>query len=95
MRRITITLDEELVELIEADVAAGRAPSVSAWIASAVRAKAQARTELIADLDDLERRDPIRPEVIASVARSLGLEPGIVAGAIKRPRARGRVRRAG
>lgn len=86
MRRITVTLDEELAELVEADVAAGRAPSVSAWVASAIRAKAQARAELIADLDDLERRDPTPPEVVAAIARTLGLPRGVVTNAIKRPR---------
>jgi Arc/MetJ-type ribon-helix-helix transcriptional regulator len=95
MRRITVTLDEALVELVEADVAAGRAPSVSAWVAGAIRAKAEARAELIADLEDLERRDPVKPEVVARVARSLGLPKELVAAAIKKPRARGAVRRAG
>jgi Arc/MetJ-type ribon-helix-helix transcriptional regulator len=95
MRRITITLDETLAELVEADVAAGRAPSVSAWVAGAIRAKAQARAELVGDLEELERRDPIRPAVIAAVARSLGLPKRVVAGAVKRQRARSVVRRTG
>lgn len=43
MRRITVSLDDALVARAEADVAAGRAPSVSAWVAGAIRAKAQAR----------------------------------------------------
>lgn len=90
MRRITVSLDDSLVEIAEADVAAGRASSVSAWVANAIRAKAQARTELIADLEELERRDPTPPEVIASVARSLGLPRLLVTKAIKsrRPRPR-------
>jgi Arc/MetJ-type ribon-helix-helix transcriptional regulator len=95
MRRITVTLDEALVELIEADVAAGRAPSVSAWVAGAIRSKAQARAELIADLEDLERRDPIPPEVVASIARTLGLGRDVVVQAVKRSRGSGRARRAG
>lgn len=95
MRRITVTLDEALVELVEADVARGRAPSVSAWVAGAIRAKAQARAELLLELEDLERRDPIPSEVITAVARTIGLPRGVVAGAIERPRARGRARRAG
>lgn len=93
MRRVTVTLDEALVELVEADVSAGRAPSVSAWVADAIRVKAQARAELVAELEDLERRDPIAPDVIASVARSLGLSRAVVASAIKRPRARSGPRR--
>ncbi len=95
MRRITVTLDEALVELVETDVAAGRAPSVSAWVAGAVRAKAQARTELIDDLHALERDDPIRPDVIASVAQTLGLPKGVVALAVKRSRPRATARRTG
>jgi Arc/MetJ-type ribon-helix-helix transcriptional regulator len=95
MRRITVTLDEGLVELVEADVAAGRAPSVSAWVANAIRAKAEARAELVADLEELERRDPTPPGVIGSIARTLGLPKSTVANAIKRPRARGTSRRAG
>ena len=95
MRRITVTLDESLLELVEADVAAGRAPSVSAWVANAIRAKAQARAELLADLDELEHRDPTGPAVIASVARALGLSKQVVATAIKRPRSRGAARRLG
>jgi Arc/MetJ-type ribon-helix-helix transcriptional regulator len=84
MRRVTVSLDDALVELAEADVAAGRAPSPSAWVASAMRAKAQARFELIADLEALERRDPTPPNVIASIARSLGLPRSVVTKAIKR-----------
>jgi len=95
MRRITVSLDDSLVELAESEVAAGRAPSVSAWVASAIRAKAQARAELIADLEELEGRDPTPPQVIASIARSLGLSRRIVARAIKRPKARSGQRRAG
>ena len=95
MRRITVTLDEGLLELVEADVKAGRAPSISAWVANAIRAKAQARAELIADLEELERRDPIAPAVIASIARTLDLPKHVVATAIKRPRERGTSRRAG
>ena len=94
MRRITVTLDEALIELVEADVAAGRAPSISAWVANAIRTKAQARAELMSDLEDLERKDPTSPAVIESIARSLGISKSIVAGAIKRPRSRG-ARRAG
>jgi Arc/MetJ-type ribon-helix-helix transcriptional regulator len=85
MRRITVTLDEALVKLAEADVAAGRAPSISAWVAEAIRAKAQARTELLSDFDELERRDPTPPHVVETIARSLGLSRSVVAKAIKRP----------
>ena len=86
MRRITVTLDESLVEFAEADVAAGRAPSVSAWIADAIRAKAEARAELIADLEALERQDPTPPAVVASMARALGLSRAVVRDALVHPR---------
>lgn len=82
-----MSLEDELVELAESEVAAGRAPSVSAWVASAIRAKAQARTELIADLEELERRDPTPTDVIASIASSLGLPRSVVSRAVKRPHA--------
>jgi Arc/MetJ-type ribon-helix-helix transcriptional regulator len=85
MRRITVTLDEDLIRLVEADVAAGRAPSVSAWVASA---------ELIADLEELERQDPTPPAVIATIAKSLGLSKSAVTTAIKRRSPRGPARRA-
>jgi Arc/MetJ-type ribon-helix-helix transcriptional regulator len=83
MRRITISIDDELVRLAEAEVRAGRAPSVSAWVAEAIREKARARAELVADLEELERREPTGAEIIASMARALGLPRATVAKAIK------------
>jgi Arc/MetJ-type ribon-helix-helix transcriptional regulator len=53
MRRITISLDDDLARLAEAEVSAGRASSVSAWVADAIRAKARARADLVADLEEL------------------------------------------
>jgi Arc/MetJ-type ribon-helix-helix transcriptional regulator len=94
MRRITISLDDDLARLAEAEVRAGRASSVSAWIADAIRAKARARAELVADLDELERREPTAPEVVASMARALGLPRGAVMKAIKQRRNRPGARRA-
>jgi len=95
MRRITVTLDDALVELAESDVAASRSPSVSAWVASAIRAKAQARAELIADLEELERRDPTPPRVIDGLARALGVPRRGLAKAFKRARPRAAQKRAG
>jgi Arc/MetJ-type ribon-helix-helix transcriptional regulator len=83
MRRITISLDEELARLAEAEVRAGRSPSVSAWVADAIRAKARARADLIADLKDLEQREPTSPEIVASMARALGLPRSAVVKALK------------
>jgi hypothetical protein len=83
MRRITISLEEELARLAEAEVRAGRSPSVSAWVADAIRAKARARADLVADLEDLEQREPTSPEIVASMARALGLPRAAVAKALK------------
>jgi Arc/MetJ-type ribon-helix-helix transcriptional regulator len=94
MRRITISLDDDLARLAEAEVKAGRAPSVSAWVADAIRAKARARAELVADLEELERRDPTSPELAASMARALGLSRKVVTTALKGRRARRRGRAA-
>jgi len=94
MRRITISLDDDLARMAEAAVRAGRAPSVSAWIADAVRAKARARDELIAELVEMERRDPASPEAIASLARTLGVSRKTVEQALKGPRRKAGARRA-
>jgi Arc/MetJ-type ribon-helix-helix transcriptional regulator len=83
MRRITISLDEELARLAEAEVRAGRSPSVSAWVADAIRAKARARADLVADLEDLEQREPTSPEIVATMARALGLPRSVVVKALK------------
>ena len=72
MRRLTVTVDEALLAIAQADVAAGRADSVSAWVADAMRAKAQARADLIADLEDLNRAAPPSAEAIDTIAKSLG-----------------------
>ena len=46
--RVTVTVDEEAVRAAEAAVAAGRAPSVSAWVATAMADRAQ--RESLADV---------------------------------------------
>ncbi|HLI60218.1 MAG TPA: hypothetical protein VKV21_11200 [Solirubrobacteraceae bacterium] len=38
--RLTVTVDEATAEAAEAAVASGRAPSVSAWVAGAMRERA-------------------------------------------------------
>lgn len=83
MRRITISLDEDLARLAEAEVRAGRSPSVSAWVADAIRAKARARADLVADLEALEQREPTSPEIVASMARALGMPRAAVVKALK------------
>lgn len=83
MRRITISIDDDLARLAEAEVSAGRASSVSAWVADAIRAKARARADLVADLEELERREPTPPALVASMARALGVSKTAVAKAMK------------
>jgi Arc/MetJ-type ribon-helix-helix transcriptional regulator len=94
MRRITISIDEDLARLAEAEVRAGRSASVSAWVADAIRAKARARAELVADLEELEQREPTAPEVAAAMARALGLPRAEVVRALKPRTSRPRGRRA-
>ena len=57
------------------------------------RAKARARAELIAELEEMERRDPTSPEQIAEMARALGVARTTVAKALEVPRARAAARR--
>lgn len=88
MRRITISLDDDLAGLAEAEVSAGRSPSLSAWVADAIRAKARARADLITDLEGLEQGDPTSAETVAAMARVLGLSRTIVTKAVRVPRRR-------
>ena len=90
MRRITISLDDDLARLAEAEVRAGRAASVSAWVADAIRTKARARADLVADLEEIELREPTPPAIVASMARALGLSRATVVKAL-----RGRRKRSG
>ena len=90
MRRVTITVDDGVLRLAKADVAAGRAASVSAWVAAAMEEKARARVDLVDDLEEQERRDPTSDRTIAAVARSLGRPAAWV-----RKHSSGRARRAG
>ncbi len=83
MRRITISIEDDLARLAEAEVRAGRSSSVSAWVADAIRAKARARAELMADLEELEHREPTSPEIAAVMARALGLRPKAIVKALK------------
>ena len=53
-RRVTITVDEDLLEEVEAAVADGRARSVSEWVAGAM-ARQRARDRRLAVLAELVR----------------------------------------
>lgn len=71
MRRITVTIDDELVEIARAAVKAGRAPSVSAWVAAAMREKASAIADVLSDIEDSRRKSPPTPETIQLLAKVL------------------------
>jgi len=50
--RVTVTVDEAVVRTAEAAVAEGRAPSMSAWVASAMaeRARRETLADVLADI---------------------------------------------
>jgi hypothetical protein len=52
-------------------------------VADAIRAKARARSDLVAELEELERREPTPAETIASMARALGLSKATISKALK------------
>jgi len=79
MQRVTVTVDDSLMALAKADVEAGRASSVSAWVADAIRRKALARAELIAELEDMTAEQPYDDETVRWVAGVLGRPPNWVA----------------
>ncbi len=51
-KRVTVTVDEKAVHAAESAVAAGRAPSVSAWVGAAMTERAQ-RESLAAVLAEI------------------------------------------
>ncbi|MGH3824822.1 MAG: hypothetical protein ACRDRA_18610 [Pseudonocardiaceae bacterium] len=69
---MTVTVDDSLLALAKADVEAGRASSVSAWVADAIRRKALARAELIAELEDMTAEKPYDDKTVSWVAGVLG-----------------------
>jgi hypothetical protein len=50
--RVTVTVRQEVLESAEADVAAGRAPSLSAWVDQAMEEKAR-HDDLVALLQEM------------------------------------------
>jgi hypothetical protein len=72
--RITVTVPKELLQLVEADVAAGKATSVSAWVSEAMEAKAGPRplAEILDEMDD-HFGGPITEEERAWARKRLGL----------------------
>lgn len=72
MKRVTITVDESVLEAARADVAAGRAASVSAWVGDAMRHKVLARLELLGELADMAAEEPYTTETHDWLAETLG-----------------------
>ncbi|MEJ7892083.1 MAG: hypothetical protein WKF94_05535 [Solirubrobacteraceae bacterium] len=71
--RVTVTVDEEAVRAAEAAVEAGRAPSVSAWVAAAMSDRAQ-REGLAGVLADIRSElGPATDEETAWARSVLGL----------------------
>jgi len=72
-KRVTITVDEEVVRAAEAAVAAGRAPSVSSWVAQAMaeRAKRERLSDVLADIR--AELGPATEEETAWARSALGL----------------------
>ncbi|MGH3870466.1 MAG: hypothetical protein ACRDSR_02960 [Pseudonocardiaceae bacterium] len=73
-----MTVDDSLVALARADIEAGRAQSMSAWVADAMQRKALARAELIAELEDMTAEQPYDHETVRWVAGVLGRPAGWV-----------------
>lgn len=75
MQRVTVTVDDSVAALARADVEAGRANSMSAWVADAMRRKALARAELLVELEDMTAEDPYDDETVRWVADAVGRSP--------------------
>ncbi len=72
--RITVSLRRELVEHVEAEVAAGKAPSVSAWVEDAIDQKA-GRDDLRQLLDEMDAEyGPPSEEDYAWARKVLGID---------------------
>ncbi len=78
MQRLTITVDDDIAALARSDIEAGRAASMSAWVADAMRRKALARAELVAEIEDMRAEKPASGETVAWLATVLGRPPGWV-----------------
>lgn len=73
--RVTVTVRPEVLAVAEEDVAAGRSPSVSAWVDSAMETKA-AQDELVATLAEMRSElGPATAEETAWARDALGLPP--------------------
>lgn len=74
MQRITVTVEDEVVDVARAAVESGRAASLSAWVSDAMRQKALARIQLELELDELRESDPYTRDEIVWVASAIGAD---------------------
>lgn len=72
MKRVTVSVDEAVLDAARSDVAAGHAASVSAWVGDAMRRKLLARAELLIELDEMAAEQPYTTDTIDWVAETLG-----------------------
>lgn len=86
MKRVTVSVDDVLLDAARAEVAAGRAPSVSAWVGDAMRRKVLARAELLSEIDDMTTERPYTSATVDWVAQSLGRPAEWVADRLAVPR---------
>jgi len=82
---VTVTVDDEVVDVARRDVAAGRASSLSAWVSDAMRRKALGRLRLELELDELRIADPYTDDDVAWAAEVTGLAVEQVRGALATP----------
>jgi hypothetical protein len=85
MQRITVTVDDDIVDLARRDVQVGRSSSISAWVNDAMRRKALARLRLELELDEARRSDPYTAEEIAWAADILGTDADQLAELLSTP----------
>lgn len=72
MKRVTISLEDDMVAVLAQEVADGRAPSVSAWVAEAIRRRVQAGADLDAWLATAEAANPYTTADLEWVADVVG-----------------------
>ena len=86
MQRITVSLDDGLAAFVRQEVGAGRASSVSAYLADRVRDVAIERAELLARLESEASADPLDVNDLAWVARAVQRDRDWVETALGRAR---------
>lgn len=85
MQRITVSLDETLASFVRQEVAAGRASSVSAYLADRVRDVALERAEVLAALEQEDADDPLNDDDLDWVGRAVGRDRAWVTDALGLP----------